>query len=167
MQPIVVSPVRVSFSDYRQLYFKLTSRSLLWLLLPVAVVVGLIFALSRVKLLATPWFWGPPLLLVIGSVVAGLMFYLGRIRRTYEASPLAAEALSYHFDQKRFTVSGSSSAALEVPWGTVTEAQRHGPWLLLLTAAPATHIVDLRQVQAPATEAALLSLLQAKGIVVK
>jgi hypothetical protein len=168
MQPIVVSPVQVSFPEYRQLYFQLSRRSLLQqavlFLLPVVVIFGLIYAFANVKYLATPWFYGPPLVMVLVLLAAGFYLYLNRIRVIYNASQLATKTLSYQFSQQRFTVSSASEATLEVPWGAVAEAQRYGHWLLLLTHAPATHIVDLRQVQAPATEAMLLDLMRSKGI---
>src|SRR3712207_186153 len=126
MQPIVVSGVQVPFADYRKLYLSLTYRSMVYFLVPVVVIVGLVIALGNVKYLSTPWFYGPPLVLLLALVVAGVVYYLGQIRRTYEASGLASDALDYVFDPKRITVSGRNSEPLEVRWEGITEAQRRG-----------------------------------------
>ncbi|UYZ61016.1 hypothetical protein [Hymenobacter latericus] len=167
MQPIVVSGVRVPFADYRRLYFSLTYRSMMYFAVPLVIVVGIIIALANVRYLATPWFYGPPLVLVLALVAAGLVYYLGQIRKSYEASGLAYDALDYTFDAKRLTVTGRQSDALDVRWDTITEAQRRRNWLMLTTTAPATHLIDLGRVQPPATEAALLQLLADKGVVLK
>ncbi|WP_162910643.1 hypothetical protein [Hymenobacter oligotrophus] len=167
MQPIVVSGVRVPFADYRRLYFSLTYRSMMYFAVPLVIVVGIIIALANVKYLATPWFYGPPLVLVLALVTAGLVYYLGQIRKSYEDSGLANDALDYTFEPKRITVTGRHSNPLEVRWDTISEAQRRNNWLLLTTTAPATHLIDLGRLQAPATEAALLQLLADKGIALK
>ncbi|OON68787.1 hypothetical protein [Hymenobacter sp. CRA2] len=124
-------------------------------------MVGLIIALGNIKYLSTPWFYGPPLLLILGLIVAGVLAYLSRVRQLHAATGLTAP-VEYIFSADKLIINAAEGTG-ELAWPDITGASVVGSWLLLTTGGALQPFVDLRAVQAPATAAALLQLLRAKG----
>ena len=104
-------------------------------------------------------------LLVFGIAAAFARGPLVRrqLRRYYVRTPGLASPARFELRAEGLSGQGRLST-IETQWAGIMQARVVGHWLLLYVTEATYHCLDLRRLQAPATEADVRALLAAQGV---
>ena len=166
MQPLVFSQVTMSADEYVAVNFRLwrqqpATRRNNWILLAALVLLGssLVLQLQQDNWHVTSW--SAPSFLAVGLLYALLRSWLVRwmLRRGYQKNTVLKEPIDFTLTNAEI-LGRSGLGQFSGKLANITRAVLVQPhWLLLYPNQAACYYLDLRQLQAPGTLAAIEQLL--------